>query len=83
VRKVFLALGETRKKLDTNAKDEGATTKRGFAKRWFHHVFAMLSTPRVNRLAKGMELWPQYLIQSRKSYATLVHRGNSMGPIMR
>jgi hypothetical protein len=32
---------ETRKKLDTNAKDGGTTTERGYAKRWFHHNFIL------------------------------------------
>jgi hypothetical protein len=32
---------ETRKKLGTNAKDGGATTERGYARRWFHHNFIL------------------------------------------
>jgi hypothetical protein len=32
---------ETRKKLGTDAKDEGATAKRGSARRWFHHSFIL------------------------------------------
>jgi hypothetical protein len=35
---------KTRKKLGTDAKDGGVITERGFARRWFHHIyFAMLS----------------------------------------
>ena len=32
---------ETRKKLGTDAKDGGATTERGSARRWFHHSFIL------------------------------------------
>jgi hypothetical protein len=53
-RRVIFGPREIRKKLGTNAKDGSATTERDSARRWFHHIyFAMLSAPRVNRLAKG------------------------------
>ena len=43
--------------------------------------FSMLSAPIVNRLAKGMGLWPLYLILGRKDRATLVYSGsNRHGP---
>ena len=43
--------------------------------------FAMLSALKVNRLAKGTELRPQYLILGRKDCTTLVYGGNSIrGP---
>jgi hypothetical protein len=73
---------KTRKKLSIDAKDGGITTKRGSAKRWFHHIyFAMLSALRVNQLAKGMGLLPQYLILGRKDYETMVYGGNGIrGP---
>jgi hypothetical protein len=32
---------DTRKKIGTNAKDGGATTERGSARRWFHHSFIL------------------------------------------
>ena len=35
----ILAPRKTRKKLDTDAKDGGATAERGSARRWFHHNF--------------------------------------------
>jgi hypothetical protein len=67
-----------KKKGGTVAKDEGATPERGYARRWFHHIyFVMLSAPRVNQLAKGMGLQAQYLIPGRKDHASLVYGGNS------
>jgi hypothetical protein len=32
---------ETRKKLDTDAKDGSATAERDYARKWFHHSFIL------------------------------------------
>jgi hypothetical protein len=44
---------KTRRKLGTNAKDGDTTIEKGSARMWFYYIyFAMLSAPKVNRLAK-------------------------------
>jgi hypothetical protein len=84
-KRVFLAPRKTRKKLGIDGKDGGATTKRGSARRWFHHIyFAMLSALRVNQLAKVTGLLPQYLILGHTDRATLVYGVTVyVGPSMR